>query len=75
MTETPQRYKADEQMTTGDWVAFRRTGERPETDEYRAYVRRVHEDAGLDPPDQAEAPKPLEEQTAEDHFQRIRKGT
>lgn len=74
MPEPPEQYKDREDWTVEETVENQRTGKQPETDEYRAYVRQVHEDAGLDPPESAAEPKPLEDHTPEDHFQRIRRG-
>jgi hypothetical protein len=44
----PRRHKTLDEMTPGDHLDHQRTGQRPETDEYRAYKRQVLEDAGLD---------------------------
>jgi hypothetical protein len=74
MSEAPERYKPREQWSVEEIVQHRRTGKAPESDEYRAYVREVHEEAGLEPPEGAAEPKPLDELTADEHFERIRGG-
>lgn len=70
-TEPPRRHKTLEEMTPTEHADRQRTGEIPETAEYRAHVRRVHEAAGLEPPDQILADKPVEEWSPQDHFDRI----
>ena len=71
MSEPPQRYKAREAWTVGETVEHQQTGKQPETAEYREYVRKVHEDAGLVPPESASEPKDLEDLTADEHLARI----
>lgn len=70
----PERYKPREEWSVAEVDCHDQTGERPKTAEFNSYVRKVHEDAGLDPPEAAIQPKSLEEMTAEDHFERIRRG-
>jgi hypothetical protein len=70
----PERHKPRKAWSVAEVDEHDRTGLLPETDEYRDYVRKVHQDAGLDPPEIAAEPKALEELTAEDHFERIRRG-
>ncbi|MEX1140988.1 MAG: hypothetical protein WD399_08060 [Thermoleophilaceae bacterium] len=75
VTRPPKpRFKPQEEWTTAEVAEHQRTGRQPETTEYRAYVREVHEDAGLDVPGEYKADKSLEEMSAEDHYRRISRG-
>jgi hypothetical protein len=73
-SKPPPRHKPREEWSPDEISHHDRTGEPPETAEFRSYVRRVHEDAGLDPPEAEPEPRPLDALTAEDHFQQIRRG-
>jgi hypothetical protein len=72
MPSPPDRFKPREDWTPDEILKHKRSGTAPESDEYRTYVRDVHELAGLEPPD-APASKPVEEQSPADHFQRLRR--
>lgn len=69
----PDRFKPREDWTVDEVAEHRRTGAQPETDEYLAYVRRMFERNGLEPPDVPLERKPIEDMTPEDHFQRIQR--
>lgn len=65
----PEREKPKAEWTVDDVVAYKRTGQMPDSDDYRAYVRKVHEDAGLEPPASAIA-VPEGEPSVDQIFQR-----
>lgn len=71
MPQPPPRWKALEDLTA-DEHARQMAGEQIESPEYRAYVRQVHENAGLALPADAIEPKSLVDMTPEEHFQRLR---
>ena len=81
MTEGPRRFKERDELTTDEQLAAiqaqRRGVPEPrfETDEYKS-ARREHLEAGGFEPDHDDAkPKPVDELSAEEHFQRIRRGS
>lgn len=66
----PARFKAEADWSVPEILEHRGGGTGPETDEYRAYVRRVNLAAGLEAPAETRAG---EDMTAEDHFNEIRR--
>jgi hypothetical protein len=70
----PTKHKKRDDWTVEETVEYQRSSRKPLTQEYKDYVRKVHEDAGLDVPAEitdAES-TPIEEMTPDDHFKRIR---
>ena len=64
----PRRHKAVEELSPGEHLRRSgRPGELPAV-EYREYVKRVHEDAGLEPPDPPPGETPLEEMSPRQHL-------
>ena len=73
MTQAPpERHKSREEWSVDEIVKHDGTGEMPEADE-RAAAHREHLTAGGLEADDRQAEKPLEEMTAEDHSNRIRR--
>lgn len=71
-SKPPERFKDREDWTPAEIHAHKLTGKAPQTDEYRDYVRQVHEDAGLDPPEGDDAPpKDLEDMSPQEHLDRM----
>ena len=71
--KAPKRYKPRADWTIQEVLANDRDGTVPESEEYKAYLARVHEAAGLDPPpDLKGEPKPADEWSPEDHLQAIK---
>jgi hypothetical protein len=68
----PIRYKDREDWSPAEIHRHRHEGAKPETDEYRRYVREVHEAAGLDIPESAAESVALEDMTPEQHATRKR---
>jgi hypothetical protein len=75
MSKTPpERHKSRESWTVEETVEHQRTGTVPETDQYRDYVRQVHEDAGLEPPEGTAEPKEIGEMSTDEIYeQRVRR--
>lgn len=69
----PERFKPRDDWSVDEILDHQRTGSQPETDEFRAYVRKTHEDAGLDPPEEPASSRPVDELDADDHFDQIRR--
>ncbi len=68
----PRRFKPRDEWGVEEILHHKRTGEEPESEEYRAARNKALEDAGLEADRDAE-PKPLEEMEPADHFQQIRR--
>jgi hypothetical protein len=72
-SKAPRRHKTDDELTPADMDRIKYgDGKRPETSEYREYVRAVHERAGLEPPEAELDEIPLEDMTPEEHARRRR---
>jgi hypothetical protein len=75
----PRRYKTPEELSTAEHhqiiSAERRGGEAPrfETDDYRAYRADALRDAGLDEEADESDPKALDEMSAAEHFEHLRR--
>lgn len=68
----PKRNKPRSEWTIADVAAFQRTGREPETDEFLDYVRKVHEDAGLELPAVTQrASSPIDGLSVANHLQRL----
>lgn len=74
-TKAPPRFKDEEDWTPADHDRHLQTGEKPESPEYRAYLREVHERAGLEAPEKTYDEKVLDgdEITVEDEVNRTRR--
>jgi hypothetical protein len=57
MSDPIPRFKRDEEMTPGDFATYRRTGERPERDEYAEARAQALADAGLEAEDILDDPE------------------
>ena len=68
MSGPPDRFKPLDEWTPDDHLEYRRTGEQPESDEYRAHRHKVLTDAELESDDPG--PTPLEELGPADHANR-----
>lgn len=64
----PERFKPMENWTPDEHLEYRRTGQEPESDEYRAHRHKVLTDAGLESDDPG--PKELDELSPSEHAAR-----
>ncbi len=69
-----ERWKERAEWTAEEHLAFNRDGARPENDAYRQARKTALEDAGLED-DTDTTSKPTSELTAEEHLERLQKGT
>jgi hypothetical protein len=79
-SDTPERFKSRDDFSMDEELAMvqaARRGEltpRFERDEYKRFRRDALTEAGLEPDEADAEPVPLEEQTTEEHFDRLRAG-
>jgi hypothetical protein len=66
----PERFKAQTDWSVPEILEHRRGGTAPETDAYRAYVRRVHEAAGHETPGERPTGEAM---SVADHLDRIQR--
>lgn len=73
MTRTPPtRYKEQADLSPDEHLTYMRTGELPESEQYREYKHDVLERAGITDDDGGSAPA-VEDMTPADHFASIRR--
>jgi hypothetical protein len=72
--ELPARHKPQAIWSVDEIVEHERTGQAPESEEYERAAREHLAAGGFESDAREPDPKPLEEMTAEDHFDRIRRG-
>jgi hypothetical protein len=72
VTTPPPREKVREQWSAQECLDYARDGVVPDSDAYKQFVREVHVEAGLEPPEGTGEPKALEDLSAGELYERAR---
>lgn len=75
MPKPPPKFKPEADWTPAEILGHQRSGRKPLTDEWKAYIADVAKAAGVEPADLgAETPADAEALTPADHYRDIRRG-